>query len=143
MDVERATPSDVEAVGALLRAANLPLDGAAEALRLGVVARDDAGIVAAAGVERYGEAGLLRSVVVAADRRGYGLGRVVVEAAEDLARSERIRDLYLVTETAAGWFPRLGYTVVERAVADAAVGASIELTTVCRDTGVTMRRRLT
>jgi amino-acid N-acetyltransferase len=98
--------------------------------------------VAAAAVERFGMAGLLRSVVVAHDRRGTGVGRRVVEAAEALARSEGIRDLYLLTETAADWFPRLGYEVVPRDVAAAAVGGSIEFTTVCRDTGVPMRRRL-
>ena len=63
-------------------------------------------------------------------------------AAEALAREEGVRDLYLLTETAVGWFPRLGYEPVERSLAAAAVGESIEFTTVCRDTGVPMRRRL-
>ena len=93
-------------------------------------------------MERYGASGLLRSVVVAEDRRGTGLGRRIVAAAEDLARESGVVDLYLITETAIDWFPRLGYEVVPRAEAEAAVGASIELTTVCRDTGVPMRRRL-
>jgi amino-acid N-acetyltransferase len=99
-------------------------------------------VVAAAAVERYGSAGLLRSVVVAPERRGTGLGHEIVSAAERLARDEGIRDLYLLTETASDWFPRLGYEVVDRAVAAAAVGESIEFTTVCRDTGVPMRRTL-
>ena len=58
------------------------------------------------------------------------------------ARREGIRDLYLLTETAIDWFPRLGYEVVDRAVAAAAVGESIEFTTVCRDSGVPMHRSL-
>ena len=86
--------------------------------------------------------GLLRSVVVAPELRGTGLGRGIVAAAERLARDEGIGDLYLLTETAIDWFPRLGYEVVDRAVAAAAVGESIEFTTVCRDTGVPMRRVL-
>ena len=144
MRFDRATASDVPAVEALLSAAGLPLDGAAEALNLGVVARDEAtgAIVAAAAIERYGDAGLLRSVVVAPELRGTGLGRALVAEAEALARSVGIRDLYLLTETAIDWFPRLGYEVVDRAAATAAVGESIEFTTVCRDTGVPMRRVL-
>ena len=98
---------------------------------------------AAAAIERYGDAGLLRSVVVTAERRGEGLGREIVAVAEALARADGIRELYLLTETASDWFPRLGYEVVERAIASAAVGRSIEFTTVCRDTGIPMRRRLT
>lgn len=142
MPIERATAADTAQVEALLTAAGLPLDGAADALGLGVVARDGDLIEAAAAVERYGDAGLLRSVVVREDRRRTGLGREIVTAAEDLARREGIRELYLLTETAVDWFPRLGYEVVDRAVATAAVGESIEFTTVCRDTGVPMRRRL-
>ncbi len=99
-------------------------------------------MVGAAAIERYGANGLLRSVVVAPGQRGAGVGRAVVAAAEDLARAEGIRNLYLLTETAIDWFPRLGYAIVERPVAIAAVGSSVEFTTVCRDTGVPMVRRL-
>ena len=142
MPIERATPADVPAVERLLLEAGLPRDGAAEALGLGVVARDGDRVVAAAAVERFGDHGLLRSVVVAPDRRGSGLGHEIVAAAEGLARESGLRDLYLLTETAIDWFPRLGYEVVERPLAAAAVGDSVEFTTVCRDTGVPMRRLL-
>jgi amino-acid N-acetyltransferase len=142
MRVERARRADVPAVEALLSAAELPLDGAAEAFGLGVVGRDGANVVAAAAIERYGDAGLLRSVVVDGGRRGEGFGHQIVGAAEGLAASEGIRELYLLTETAPDWFPRLGYDVVERSVANAAVGESIEFTTVCKDTGIAMRKVL-
>jgi amino-acid N-acetyltransferase len=132
----------VPAVEALLSAAGLPLDGAAEAFTLGVVAREDGRIVAAAAIERFGASGLLRSVVVAPERRGTGLGRELVTAAEGLALEAGLGELYLLTETAVDWFPRLGYEVVDRATAAAAVGESVEFTTVCRDTGVPMRRSL-
>ena len=99
-------------------------------------------ILGAAAVEPFGQAGLLRSVVVAESRRGTGLGRELVAAAEALAQEEGIRELYLLTETAADWFPRLGYEVVDREEARAAVGESVEFTMVCATTGVPMRRRL-
>ncbi len=143
MRVEPASAADLPAVEALLAAAGLPLDGAAEALTgMGVVARDGDHIVGAAAVERYAAAGLLRSVVVAAEHRGRGVGRAVVGGAEAAARAAGVRELYLLTETAPDWFPRLGYEAVPRSEAAAAVGASIEFTTVCRDSGVAMRRVL-
>ncbi len=143
MRVEPAATADVPEVEALLAAAGLPLDGAAEALTaLGVVARDEDCIVGAAAVERYGEAGLLRSVVVAADRRGQGVGRAVVEGAEAAARADGIGELYLVTETAEGWFRRLGYEPIAREVAESIVGASVEFTMSCAETGVHLRRRV-
>lgn len=142
MAIDRATPDDVPAVEALLVAAGLPLEGAREALVTGVVGREGNAVVGAAAVEPYGEAGLLRSVVVAADRRGTGLGRALVTAVEDLAREMGERELYLLTDTAAGWFPKLGYEIVDRETARAAIGDSIEFTMVCATSGVVMRRRL-
>ncbi len=142
MQIERARPDDTAAIEALLAAAGLPLDGAADAFALGVVARDGGRVVAAAAIERYGDAGLLRSVVVDPAHRDRGLGRHIVAAAEDLARQAGVRELYLLTETAADWFPRLGYEAIDRSVAAAAVGASVEFTTVCRDTGLPMRRSI-
>lgn len=142
MAIDRATPDDVPAVEALLVAAGLPLEGAREALVTGVVGREGNAVVGAAAVEPYGEAGLLRSVVVAADRRGTGLGGALVTAVEDLAREMGERELYLLTDTAAGWFPKLGYEIVDRETARAAIGDSIEFTMVCATSGVVMRRRL-
>jgi amino-acid N-acetyltransferase len=142
MRIERARPSDLPAVEALLSAAGLPLAGAPEAFARGVVMRDGEAVVGVAAVERYGLAGLLRSVVVKPDRRGAGLGRDLVVAAEALARREGIRDLYLLTETAITWFPRLGYSVVPRDEAAAVVGQSIEFTTACAETAVAMRREI-
>ena len=142
MRVERATPADVPGVVALLAAAGLPHEGVAEAFVTGVVARDGGMILGAAAVEPYGHAGLLRSVVVAEAQRGTGLGRQLVLAAENLARDKGIEELYLLTETASDWFSRLGYEVVDREEARAAVGESVEFTMVCATTGVPMRRRL-
>ena len=143
MRVDRATPGDTPAAEALLSAAGLPIEGAAEALSaLGVVGRVGNRIVATAAVERYDDSGLLRSVAVDVRDRGSGLGREIVGAAEALARREGIHELYLLTETAVDWFPRLGYEPVDRGAAEAAVGASVEFTTVCRDTGTAMRKYL-
>jgi N-acetylglutamate synthase-like GNAT family acetyltransferase len=142
MGVERAVPSDVPVIEALLAAAGLPLEGVAEAFETGVVAREGAEVLGAAAVEPFGRVGLLRSVVVAESRRGTGVGRELVVAVETLARDEGIEELYLLTETAADWFPGLGYEVVDREQARTAVGESVEFTMACATTGVPMRRRL-
>ena len=108
MLIERATASDVPAVEALLAAAGLPLEGAAAALSTGVVARDAGVVVGAAAVEVFGEAGMLRSVVVDGSQRGTGLGRALVSAAERLAPELGIPELYQLTEAAAAGLPRMG-----------------------------------
>lgn len=140
MHVDRATDVDIPAIEALLSDAQLPLDGAAAAFGTGIIVRDGDRIVGAAALEPYGSAGLLRSVVVAADERGTGVGRLVVGAAEDLARELGLKELYLLTETAIDWFPRLGYSPVDREVVPAAIRESIEFRVLCADSGVAMRR---
>lgn len=145
--IARATPADLPGIETLLAAAGLPLDGIADAFALGVVARagdgdGDGPLVGAAAVEPYGSAGLLRSVVVAEELRGSGVGRTLVGAAESLARDAGLVELHLLTETAADWFPRLGYEPIDRTEAAAAIGASSEFRTACSVTAVPMRKRL-
>ena len=140
--IRRAAPGDAPAVSALLAGAGLPLDGAVEAFATGLVADLGGSIVGAAAIEPYGNAGLLRSVVVGEALRGSGLGRRLVAEAERLAASLGVHDLYLLTETAVAWFPRLGYEPLARDAAPASIAGSVEFTVSCVDTGVLMRRRL-
>jgi amino-acid N-acetyltransferase len=142
MRIERSGPADREAIEALLAVSGLPLDGTVAAFETGLIARRDGQVVAAAAVEPYGADGLLRSVVVAPELRGTGLGRRIVEAAEVLAGELGIDRLYLLTETAADWFPRLGYRTIERSAVPAALQESVEFTTACATTAVAMTRRL-
>ncbi|HEX8938615.1 MAG TPA: arsenic resistance N-acetyltransferase ArsN2 [Candidatus Limnocylindrales bacterium] len=126
----------------LLAEAGLPLEGALEAVREGVVLAEGRQLVGCAGLERWGELGLLRSVAVAAERRGQGLGTALVAAAEARAAAAGIRELYLLTETAAPFFGRLGYLAVPRAELPGAVAASPEAGRLCPESAVAMRRRL-
>lgn len=142
MDIARATSADYPAIAGLLTDAGLPLDGAAAAFETGVVARDGDRLVGAAAVELYGDAALLRSVVVVPDRRGGGHGRALVAAAEGLAAHAGARETYLLTETAADWFGRLGYQAIDRDRVPIDVATSIEFTTACATTAVAMRRHL-
>jgi amino-acid N-acetyltransferase len=140
--IELALDSDRAAIEGLLIGADLPLDGLEVALPNAVVARADGGVVGCAAVEAYGSVGLLRSVCVAPELRGSVLGRRLVAAAEELAASRGIVELYLLTETAEGWFPRLGYVATSRAAVPAALTASPEFTTACPDSAAVLRKRL-
>ena len=96
------------------------------------------GIVAAAGLERYGRSALRRSVVVSDDQRGRGLGPLLVSRAIDRAKAGGDESVYLLTTTAADWFPRFGFARVERAALPPELDASEELRGACPDTAVCM-----
>ena len=140
--IDRATGSDLPAVEALLTSAGLPLDGVGAAFRSGVVARDAGRIVGCAAVELYGPAALVRSVAVDPAARGHGVGSALVAAVEAFARDAGAHEAYLLTETAASWFPRLGYAPIARAEAEPAIGSSVEFTVACTQACATFRRSL-
>ncbi len=145
LPVRAATEEDLPDALALLAAAGLPSAGVEGRFPRGfLVARDpaDGRLLALAGVEAHGDVGLLRSVAVDASRRGTGLGRTMAEEAVRRARDEGLSELYLLTTTAEGWFPRLGFARVERASLPAALGASEELRGACPASAVAMRLAL-
>lgn len=127
---------------ALLREAGLPTDGVPADLADFLVATTGREVVGAVGLERYGDAALLRSAAVREARRGTGVGEALVHAALELARARAVRDLVLLTTTADRWFPRFGFERTSREAVPAAVHASAEFQGACPASAVVMRRAL-
>jgi amino-acid N-acetyltransferase len=140
LSLRRAAPGDQETVAALLRDLELPTQGVSEWLERFWVAEFQGQIVGVAGMERYGDSGLLRSVAVAPEWRSSGVARTLVERVLEEGRAAGIRDVYLLTTTAEHYFPRLGFSCVDRASVPAALHASAEFTGACPDSAVVMRR---
>lgn len=143
--IERAQADDLAAIEDLLAANDLPRDGLELAAATAVVAREEQGareLVGSAAIEPYGSVGLVRSVCVAPRLRGIGLGRRLVAEAEAVAASSGIDELFLLTETAGEWFPRLGYEQVARDTAPAPLLASPEFTTACPESAQLFRKRI-
>jgi amino-acid N-acetyltransferase len=130
-EIRPATREDEPAITELVKSSRLPLDGLTDALRCAVVARDGPRVVGCAALEVHGDSGLLRSVAVAADRRGEGLGQDLTRAALDLARARGLRRVYLLTETAERFFPRFGFRRITRDEVRGAVRESVEFRTAC------------
>lgn len=138
--IRPATPADRIRVEELLRAEGLPLDGIPVDLTRFVVAESAQGVVGAAGLELYGAAALLRSVVVDPSLRGTGLGRRLVERACADAAEAGVDVIYLLTTTAPGYFPRLGFTRIDRKAAPAGLSDSAEFRGACPDSAILMCR---
>jgi len=126
----------------LLTHSGLPLDGLDEHLATLLVARDAGRIVGSAALEAYRDGALLRSLAVSADRQGRGVGRELTDAAIRLAREMGMPALYLLTTTAADFFPRFGFERIDRDAVPASVQASVEFTSACPASAVAMRKRL-
>jgi amino-acid N-acetyltransferase len=78
-----------------------------------------------------GDDALLRSVAVLPEWRSKGLGRALVARAISNAEARGLRALYLLTTTAARYFPNFGFKPVDRADVPGAVRETDEFTKAC------------
>lgn len=138
-----ARAEDLEAALRLVDAASLPGDGIREGWGDAyAVAVEGERVIGVAGVEVHGRAGLLRSVAVAPEARGSGLGQALTRDRARWARDSGLNALYLLTTTAQNFFPRLGFARVERADAPEELRRSGEFRDVCPASAIVMRLSL-
>jgi amino-acid N-acetyltransferase len=140
--VEPARAHDLGPAVELLRRCELPTEGVAERFGHYLVVRDDAELVGLAGLEIYGTDALLRSVAVAGEVRGEGVGRQLVAAAESLASHLELQTIYLLTTTAQAFFGHLGYRDCARDSAPDALRESWEYRAGCPSSAALMKKPL-
>ena len=66
------------------------------------------------GLEIFGNMALLRSVAVSKELQGTGSGTEVVSQIERISKGSGISALYLLTNTASGFFKSRGYQLIHR-----------------------------
>ena len=132
MLVRNATSADLPAARQLIAGAGLPLDGLDDAEVL--VAAGEGRIVGAIALEQHGSgpsrAFLLRSAAVAPECRSRGVGAALVRAALERVDTAGA-PVALLTETAAEYFPRFGFALVDRTQLPPSLEASAELRGAC------------
>ena len=143
MRIRAATTDDLTAVEQLLVASGLPVDGVDENFRDFLVAEDGDAIAGVIGIERYGATALLRSAAVSPNSRGSGVGGQLVKTILEHAAAEGVEDIYLLTTTAADYFPRFGFTRAPRSAAPEQLHASREFQGACPATAIMMKFSLT
>jgi len=140
--VRAASAEDWAAIEGLLRGRELPTAGARGNLDGFLVATEGSVLLGCAGIERYGDVGLVRSVAVAESVAGRGLGATLVNALLERARGLGLREVFLLTTTAAGYFPRFGFENVARDALPPSLSVSEELRGACPASAVAMRLTL-
>jgi len=143
LEVLPAAAQDMVAIRALLERSGLPTSDLGSARPDFAVIRENGLVIAAGALQRFGSSALLRSVVVAPDRREKGLGQTVVRELERLARTARINRVVLLTQTAAEFFAQQGYRVIERSSAPEDMQGSEEFRSLCPSSATCMAKTLT
>jgi len=134
--LREALLSDLDAISELIRSASLPLDGLQEARMC--VAECGNEVIGCSGLEIHGKAGLLRSVAIAHEWRGRGIGEALVRCVLAEAARLGLDSVVLLTTTAPDWFPRFGFNVIAREAVPVELLDSAEFRGACPSSAVIM-----
>jgi amino-acid N-acetyltransferase len=131
-----------ESVVNLLKAERLPADDMPAQLDNFLVAIQHDEVIGTAGLETYGNYGLLRSVAVRSDSRNKGVAGELLKQIETLAAAKFLKEIYLLTETAPDYFEHKNYMKITRADVPEEVQRSSEFSHVCPQSAIVMKKLL-
>lgn len=140
LTLRAADETTIAYVESLLEANDLPAADVREKPTCFCVGYNDGERVGVCGLERYGSDGLLRSLVVEESARGNGVGTALCAELEEMARTNGVETVYLLTTTAAEFFDTRGYTAVDRSEPPASIQQTSEFADLCPETAVCMRK---
>lgn len=99
-------------------------------------------LIGTGGLELYGDIALLRSVAVDEKLRSLSIGKRIVDEMIAKAKSIKIKEIYLLTETAQSFFLKKGFDVIPREITPDVIKNSSEFSQVCPASAVLMRLAL-
>ena len=142
--IRPARREDLDGYRRLLAEAGLPLQGMEDQLEDSfLVAIADERVVGGAGIQVWGRDGLLRSVVVAGDRRGEGIAAALLRQSLERAWTRGAEQVFLLTTDAAPYFERHGFRVTPRDQVPPLLLETPEFATICPVSATVMRRGAT
>jgi len=142
MHITQATPPMRAEIIALLQSQQLPVEDLPSQLTDFFVSQEDGKLIGLIGMEQYDEYGLLRSMVVHPDFRNQQIAAALVDTLEQRATAAGIKALYLLTETAAEYFSKKGFSTVQRELVPDAVKVSTEFSHVCPVSATVMVKQI-
>lgn len=142
INIIAADPKYQDAIISLLQSESLPTQDLPPGLPYFFVASDHGVVVGAIGLEIYESNGLLRSLVVRPEYRKLKIASSLVQAVEQLGSNLGLHSMYLLTETAQGYFYKIGYGSIERTEAPRSLQQSSEFSHVCPVSAILMQKKL-
>lgn len=144
LTIDLATADDLPAIRALLAAAALPTDDVDAALLESLQVARDGGrnLQGVVGLQCVTGGALLRSLAVAPDARGQGVGAKLLAAAEAQAHALGVSSLYLLTTSAESFFASHGYISLAREDAPEGIQMTAQFAGLCPASSAFMAKML-
>jgi amino-acid N-acetyltransferase len=140
--IRPAQLEDLECIRTILSRFKLPLDGLEET-KLWVLEESNGEVAGVAGLEVYGNQGLLRSVAVIKSMHNQGYGTSLANYVISEAKKSNVQDLFLLTTTAPAFFKKLGFKEESREKVASSIRNSVEFKKACPKTAILMRLSMT
>jgi amino-acid N-acetyltransferase len=141
MNIVPASQNSFSAAIELLKKNNLPTEDINPGTQLFVVEEGDEVIATVAVEYDYNDA-LLRSLSVSEDKRSSGIGAELVDFIEDYVSKQGVRTIYILATTAANFFSRRGYTLIDRSNVPQFIKDTKEYSVICASSSTLMRKVL-
>jgi len=142
ISIQPAATSDYQAVCELLSKHKLPIEDINKELSHFFIVKPHELPVGVIGMEKYGEFGLLRSMVTDPAFRNNGIASALVAALINYGKSLGLKELYLLTETAEDYFAKRGFQKINRDQVPATIKQSSEFSHLCPSTAVVMKKEI-
>lgn len=124
----------------LLQLSALPFEDIDAHISDFILALNDGVVIGSVGIETCQQLGLFRSLAVAEQYRGSGIGSELLNRMLDYAKNARLSVLYLLTTTARDYFCNAGFCVISRDDVPEAIKKTREFGSICPVSAVCMCR---
>ena len=140
--IREAGKDDLKEIKSLLDNVYLPFVDIEKHLVHFLVLEENGNIIGTIGAEFYRDTVLLRSLAVDKGYQNKGYGKDLYNALISKIKKMNANKIYLLTETAEGFFNKLGFQKTARESAPPAIRQTYEFSTLCPNGAVCMVKNL-
>ncbi len=139
MEIREANKEDIPFIEDILKENNLPYKDVASKVNCFFIGHIKNKPIGIGGIEIYGDYGLLRSLVIIDSFRKKGYGKALCHKIIEYAKEKGVKEIYLLTTTAKGFFEKIGFEEVNRSIAPTPIQNTTEFKYSCPSTAICMR----
>lgn len=139
MDLIKASTKDLDLIAELLKQNDLPYQDIKTTGKEFFLAFDNSILVGIVGLEQFNSIGLLRSMIIKEEYRNKGYGKQICSLLMNYAKTQGIKELYLLTTTAKDFFEKIDFTLIERNSAPYAIKNTTEFLCLCPTSAICMK----
>lgn len=140
--VLKALPRDIANIIDLLKKNNLPTEDISPGQQKFWIVKDADKLIGVIGLEIYGEFGLLRSMASDYAHRNKGIAGLLLSELFGYAKKEKLKKIFLLTETAEKYFEKKGFQKVSRDEVPEPLKASKEFSHLCPSSATVMKKEV-